>query len=78
MQVRKCDNRVGKSEVCGRVTSYFMKCINGMKSNLSLMTLPRHDDTTMTPAVVAMTAWMEDTSLRKRHEKRLRDKGHIQ
>lgn len=35
------------------------------------MTFPQHDDTMMTPAVVAMTAWMEDTSLRKRqtHEK---------
>lgn len=39
-----------------------------MTSNLSLMTLPRHDDTMMTPAVVAMTAWMEDTSLRKTHK----------
>lgn len=45
---------------------YVMKGINDMKSNLSLMTLPRHDDTTMTPAVVAMMAWMEDTSLRKK------------
>jgi hypothetical protein len=32
------------------------------------MTLPLHADTTMTPAVVAMMAWMEDTSLRKRRE----------
>lgn len=44
----------------------FTRGINDMKSNLSLMTLPWHDDTTMTPAVVAMMAWMEDTSLRKR------------
>lgn len=44
----------------------FMKGINNMQSNLSLMTLPRHDDTMMTPAVVAMMAWMEDTSLRER------------
>lgn len=29
--------------------------------------LPRHDDTTMIPAVVAMMAWIEDTSLRQRH-----------
>lgn len=28
------------------------------------MTSPRHDEATTTPAVVAMTAWMEDTSLR--------------
>lgn len=56
----------------------FMKRINGMRSNLSLMTLPRHDDTTMTPAVVAMMAWMEDTSLRKRDTKKtLREEGHI-
>lgn len=42
-----------------------------MESNLSLMT-SLHDDTMMTPAVVAMMAWMEDTSLRKRqtHEKK--------
>lgn len=33
------------------------------------MTLSRHDDTTMTPTVVAMTAWMEDTSLRKKTQK---------
>ncbi len=43
-----------------------MKGINDMKSDLSKMMFPRHDDTTMTPAVVAMMAWMEDTSLRKR------------
>ncbi len=48
------------------ITSVFMKGIDDMKSNLSMMTFPRHDDTTMTPAVVAMMAWMEDTSLRKR------------
>lgn len=40
--------------------------INDVKSNLSLMALPRHADTMMTPAVVAMMAWMEDTTLRKR------------
>lgn len=34
-------------------------------SDLSLMTSPRHDEATTTPAVVAMTAWMEDTSLGK-------------
>lgn len=28
------------------------------------MTSPRHDEAMTTPAVVAMTAWMEDTSLR--------------
>ena len=49
-----------------------------MKSNLSLTTLSRHDATTMAPAVVAMTAWMEDTSLRKRQIKKgLREKGYI-
>lgn len=36
-----------------------------MKSHLSLMTLPQHDDTTTAPAVVAMAAWIEDTSLQK-------------
>lgn len=36
-----------------------------MTSHLSLMTLPQHEDTTMAPAVVAMAAWMEDTSLQK-------------
>lgn len=32
------------------------------------MTLPQHEATTITPAVVAMRAWMEDTSLKKRED----------
>jgi len=47
-----------------------------MKSDLSLMTLPRHADTTITPAVVAMIAWMEDTNLEKRQMERLREIKH--
>lgn len=39
------------------------------RSHLSLMMLLRHDDTTMIPAVVAMMAWIEDTSLRQRHKR---------
>ena len=42
-------------------------------THLSLTTLPRHDATTMHPTVVAMTAWIEDTSLGKRKRTRDRD-----
>ncbi|KAG7267973.1 hypothetical protein CRUP_010997 [Coryphaenoides rupestris] len=38
------------------------------RSHLSLMTLPRHEDTTMQPTVVAMMAWMEDTSLQQQQQ----------
>lgn len=41
------------------------------------MMLPRHDATTMTPAVVAMMAWMEDTSLRKGERHKNREKSQI-
>lgn len=32
------------------------------------MTLLLHVDTTMTPAVVAMMAWMKETSLEQKHK----------
>lgn len=41
-----------------------------MMSDLSLMTLALHEDTMMTPAVVAMAAWMEDTSLGEETQKK--------
>ena len=43
-------------------------------THLSLMTLPRHDATTMHPTVVAMTAWIEDTSLGKGKRTRERER----
>lgn len=75
VQVRKCND--GVRGVWVSISSRcFMIRINDIKSNLSLMTLPRHDDTTMIPAVVAMMAWMEDTSLRKRQTHENIEKGH--